>query len=281
MNRGKAESFRFELAAVTNGAPMPKATTATATESEPTAVFMPITFVEPGEYTYTITEVNDGVDGVTYDTTPHKVVVNVTEEAIPDESGDEFPPGYTLSSYTLKAEVSYDGAESLIVTNTFAPAEEEIKVTKLLKGRAWLDADRFTVTLTAVTEGAPMPEKTELILTKAAQTGSFGTIRFDTAGTFEYIVKETPGTEENMKYDSAEHKVTVTVTKADGPDNALTAAVTYEKGNTVEIKNITGPPVTGDSDQLTLAFLILIGSFIALYVLLILQRYKARSNKTA
>ncbi|MCR4723249.1 MAG: Cys-Gln thioester bond-forming surface protein [Eubacteriales bacterium] len=279
---GKAESFRFELAAVTSGAPMPKATTATATESKPTAAFLPITFVEPGKYTYTITEINDGVDGVTYDTTPHKVVVNVTEEAVPDESGDEYPPGYTLSSYTLKAEVSYDGSESLIVTNTFAPAEEEIKVTKLLKGRAWLDADRFTVTLTAVTEGAPMPEKTELILTKAAQTGSFGTIQFDKAGTFEYIVKETPGTEENMRYDTAEHKVIITVTKADDETNALTATVKYEKGNCVEIKNTTDePPVTGDPDQLTLTFLILIGSLIAFYVLLILQRYKARSNKSA
>ena len=100
--------------------------------------------------------------------------------------------------------------------------------------------------------------------------------------TFEYIVKETPGTEENMKYDSAEHKVIITVTKADDATNALTATVKYEKGNYVEIKNTTDePPVTGDSDQLTLAFLILIGSFIALYVLLILQRYKARSNKTA
>ncbi|MBR4395052.1 MAG: Cys-Gln thioester bond-forming surface protein [Eubacteriaceae bacterium] len=276
---GKADSFKFLLASVTADAPMPEDATATATESEPTAVFLPITFVEPGKYEYTITEENGGVDGVSYDTTKHKVVVNVTEETVIDENSD--PPGYLLSSYSLKAEVLYDGKKSLIITNTFTPAEAEIAVTKLLEGRKWLDADSFTVTLTPVTEGAPMPETEELTLTKAAQTGSFGPIQFEKAGTYEYFVKETPGTEENMKYDSAEHKVTVTVTKADGPDNALTAAVTYEKGNRVEIKNITGPPVTGDSDQLTLAFLILIGSFIALYVLLILQRYKSKSNKAA
>lgn len=227
---GKADEFTFELEAVTEGAPMPEETTAMATEDEPTAQFDDILFVEPGTYEYTITEVNDGADGVSYDTTPHRVVVTVTEVTIPADDD------YLLDNYYFEAEVEYDGDESLIITNTFTPAEASIDVTKLLEGREWKDSDEFVVTLASA--DAPMPDTTELTLTKNAQEGTFGPITFDKAGTYEYTVTETAGSEEGMTYDTAEHTVTVTVTKADDATNALTAAVEYSEGNSVEIMNV-------------------------------------------
>ncbi|MBR0136972.1 MAG: Cys-Gln thioester bond-forming surface protein [Erysipelotrichaceae bacterium] len=241
---GKAESFTFELAAVTEGAPMPAETTAVATEDNPTAVFQSILFVEPGTYEYTITEINDGVDGVSYDTTPHNVIVTVTEEktvSLEDES--------ILTTYELVAEVDYDDADSLIITNTYTPAEASINVSKLLSGRAWEDADSFEVTLTAASDDNPMPETTVITLTKDAQTGTFGPIEFDKAGEYTYIVKETEGTEEFMEYDVAEHTVVITVSKADDETNALTAEVTYENGTCVEIKNTKNvPPTPADAE---------------------------------
>ena len=57
--------FTFELAGA-DGAPMPEETTAT-NAANGTVSFGPITYNEPGEYDYTVTEVNDGQDGVTYD----------------------------------------------------------------------------------------------------------------------------------------------------------------------------------------------------------------------
>jgi pilin isopeptide linkage protein len=82
---------------------MPEKNTAEATEADPKAVFETLTFAEAGTYEYTLTEIDDGVEGVTYDTASHKVVVTVTKE----------------EGNVLAAVVTYDGADSLTVTNTY------------------------------------------------------------------------------------------------------------------------------------------------------------------
>ncbi|MBR6957432.1 MAG: hypothetical protein IKH73_03170, partial [Erysipelotrichaceae bacterium] len=236
-NWDKAQSFTFELAAVTDGAPMPKENTATSTETEPTAVFASILFGEPGTYEYTITEVNDGLDGITYDTTPHKVTVEVTEKTEISEEDD-----YLLTSYSLQANVLYDDEENLVITNTFSPATAQIEVIKLLEGRDWQENDSFTVILNAVTEGAPMPENTELTLTKDAQSGTFDTIEFDKAGIYNYSVQEIAGDEERMDYDPEPHSVIIVVSKAEDSTNALHASVEYRDGETVKIVNTKTQP---------------------------------------
>lgn len=68
----------------------------------------PVTFTEPGEYTYTIVEVSGSVSGVTYDDAVHTAVVTVTD------NGDG----------TLSATVTYDGSGKLpVFTNVFTPSE--------------------------------------------------------------------------------------------------------------------------------------------------------------
>ena len=105
---GRADSFTFNLAAVTENAPMPAnntTATATATKDLPQASFGEVTYDKAGTYKYTITEVNGGADGVTYDTTPHEVVVTVTKAED--------------ATNALSATVKYDGdKDSLTVTNT-------------------------------------------------------------------------------------------------------------------------------------------------------------------
>lgn len=71
-------------------------------------VFPEIEFVEPGQYTFTMTEVNDGQGGVTYDEKAYTVVVNVTD----DMKGH------------LVAQVTYDDQVQLpVFKNTFTPGK--------------------------------------------------------------------------------------------------------------------------------------------------------------
>ena len=73
-----AGQFSFKLTG-SDGAPMPEATTAT-NSANGAVVFGPISYDEVGEYDYTITEVNDGQDGIAYDeNTDRTVHVSVTD----------------------------------------------------------------------------------------------------------------------------------------------------------------------------------------------------------
>lgn len=81
-----AGQFTFELTG-SEGAPMPESTTTTNTENGQ-VLFGEITFDTVGEYDYTITEVNDGQEGITYDADATRTIhVSVTDR------GGRFPWG--------------------------------------------------------------------------------------------------------------------------------------------------------------------------------------------
>ena len=218
---GKAESFRFELKAVTENAPMPKETTVMATKENPVAVFGKLAFDKAGTYEYTITEINDGADGVAYDTAAHRIVVNVSRA---ENNG-------------LTADVKYDGAPSLTVTNTYSPVKAPIEVTKEFND--WGKADSFVFTLSAA-EGMPMPENTRAAATKDAPTASFGEVTFEKAGIYEYVITEINGGADGVAYDTAEHHVVITVSKA-ADTNALSADVKYDGEPSLVITNTFTP----------------------------------------
>ena len=215
---GKAKSFTFNLAAVTKDAPMPEKISVKATEKQSTASFGEIEYKKAGTYEYTITEVNDGVDGVTYDTTPHKVVVKVTKG-----KGNK-----------LETSVTYDNRDALIITNTYKATQASIKAKKEFND--WGKADSFTFHLEAVGD-APLPEKTSGIATQSKPTVTFGDITYEKAGTYEYTVTEVNDHVDGVTYDTKAHKVTVKVTKAEDATNELKAEVTYEDGKEVIISN--------------------------------------------
>lgn len=87
-----ADSFEFTITGST-GAPMPAATTATATKADTVANFGTVQFKKIGTYIYTIKETKGNADGITYDATEHKITVNVTKNA----------------DNVLATEVTYDG----------------------------------------------------------------------------------------------------------------------------------------------------------------------------
>lgn len=71
--------FTFELTG-SDGAPMPESTTAT-NNAQGVVSFGSITFDAVGEYDYTVTEVNDGQDGITYDEDATRTIhVSVTDD---------------------------------------------------------------------------------------------------------------------------------------------------------------------------------------------------------
>ena len=216
------DSFEFVLAN-TDDDPMPEAggETVTVTKNEPTGKFGTIEFLKKGNYHYTIKETKKDLDGVRYDTTEKPVEVIVTEDA---------------ATGKLKAECKYSNASSLTVTNVFTPITQQLEVTKVLKGREWTTDDSFKFTLTAETEGAPVPEDNTVTVTKDSPTGKFSPMTFKKAGDYEYTITEVDEGLGGVTYDVTEHTVIVHVTKDE--DNKLSAAVEYETDKGLIITNV-------------------------------------------
>lgn len=107
---------------------------------------------------------------------------------------------------------------------------------KVLTGRDWKDSDSFTFTLKALTDGAPMPENSNVTVNRDNLADgkapiSFGNITFTKAGVYQYEVKENVPQDKasGMVYDDTARTITVTVT--DDGSGKLKAAVTSEEGS--------------------------------------------------
>ena len=259
---GPAESFTFVIKAVTKDAPMPKATTAVATKAAPTAVFSSIVFFEPGVYEYTITEVDDGVPGVSYDTTPHSFTVTVMEVT---ENPDY--PGQLTCSYT------YGGSDKLVITNTY----KALPVTVEFPGLKTIDGIKdtkavFTFELKETTEGATYTDSAQIT---ASGEFSFKSITYDEPGVYTYEITETAGREHGWTYDSKVYTVTVTVT--DDKSGTLKADVEGLEEGKVIFRNRYTPdnPPTGEAfGPLFWAGILVLTSAAAVWLLL-------RRRKTA
>lgn len=201
------------------------------------AQFKEIEFTEPGTYEFTITETEGTTPYMSYDKTAHKLVVTVTEN----------------TDGTLAASAKYDGADSLTVTNeyhefvVYAP-----EVTKKIDGANVPKDKTFTFELKAdpETADAPLPEKDKQTASvKDEGTAKFGAIEFNKAGTYKYILTEKNGGERGFTYDTAEHKLTVTVTK--NAAGLLEAAAKYDGEDSLTITNKYKKPSSGGGGTVT------------------------------
>ena len=197
-------------------------------------------------YIYTVAETAGDLTGVTYDDTEYTVAIKVVD------NGDGTMHTVTTITWTAadgSAQTAvYDssdaeaGTPTVRFNNSYKAADADpVDITegfqKVLKGRDWKDSDSFTFTLRALTDGAPMPEKSEVTVSKADLADgkapvSFGNIRFTKAGVYEYEVKEQdPGDSgaAGVKYDTAARIITVTVT--DNENGQLEAVVTTVAGS--------------------------------------------------
>ena len=187
-------------------------------EGEGTLEFDKLTFDRAGVYTYTVTEQDGNLGGVTYDRTVHTVTVTVTEDA---------------KTHRLVAAVSYSngegGEEGILFRNTYQPGNVmvELAARKNLTGRG-LEADEFEFELV---------DKDGKVI-DSARNDKDGDIRFkpltygrdnngiDDCGEHRYVIRERNTGEKNVTYDRTEHHVTVTV--GDDLQGNLTAKVEYD-----------------------------------------------------
>lgn len=200
--------------------------------------FETITYDHAGTYTYTVEETygagTSGIPGVTYDTHVAKVTVYVVD------NGDG-----TLKIDRVVYDNNADGVadadknvtDTAAFTNTYkagstslAAADMQLNVTKNLVGREWNDGDSFSFELAAI-GNAPMPDSSIAVAVKSGQKAVFGDIPYDTAGTYQYTITETAGTEDGMTYDG--HSCTATVVVEDNLQGGLVVrSVTYDGSQT-------------------------------------------------
>lgn len=192
-------------------------------------------------YTYTVQEAAGELSGVTYDSKQY--VVEIT----PVDNGNGTM--HTVTKIKVDGqETTYDssaenaGTPTVRFDNSYKAADANpVDITegfqKVLTGRDWKDSDSFTFTLRALTNGAPMPDKSEVTVSEddladGKAPVSFGNIIFTKAGVYEYEVKEQDpgdGGAAGVKYDTAARIITVTVT--DNEKGQLEAVVTTVAGS--------------------------------------------------
>lgn len=164
-------------------------------------------------FTYDISEKIGNAGGVAYDKTMYRVAI----EVIDDYDGTM----HTVTTITkvrdkdgnaVSEEIgAYDSSKaetpSVAFVNTYqadpAQLDTNAAFTKILEGRSWADSESFEFILTPVTEDAPMPlddwknPVDNVTVTKPAQGNEknfgFGTIIFDSEGTYKYEVREVNG----------------------------------------------------------------------------------------
>ncbi len=208
----EGQSITFTLAG--EGGTLPETKTVTLTEPG-TATFGAITYDESDAgqtYTYTITENGFG-DGWTAD--PGKVI---TATVVVTDNGDG----------TLATAISYDPTDDTIINTYVAEGEAVLKAKKALTGRAWLEGESYTFTLTAKTEGAPMPEEGTTVEFTADGEASFGKIVYDESDagkTYQYTISETSELPGGI---TKSDDITATVVVTDNGDGTLKTEITYD-----------------------------------------------------
>ena len=226
--------YDLTIAAKTENAPMPEATSAKNPDGVGTAVnFGDITFTKEGDYTYTVSE-SGTVKGVTNDEqTSKEVTVHVAD----DGNG------------ALKATVT-SGSQVTNFTNTYTvrPCELDTNTNVLLKktvtaeGTAWAgeNGKSFNFTITPL-EGAPAPMADGAVVTTGSATFTeagtqpigFGTITFTAPGEYKYELAEDT-TNLGEGWECTGSPMTATVKVSDDGKGNLTAAL---EGDAATITN--------------------------------------------
>ena len=175
---------------------------------------------------YTITEVNTGKTGVTYDTNVYKVLVPLKDSG--DGSGTLVVDDEHIQYYAADGVIPLD---NVTFTNHYAPLSTSVTLggTKVLNGRDQ-NAGEFTFELC---------DANGTVLSTAANQADgrfyFKPLTFEKEGTYTYTVREKNTDAARVTYDQTVYTVKVTVVDKDGqltaevalPDGGLTFTNTY------------------------------------------------------
>lgn len=231
LNEGE---FTFMLrGASAPGVADPKGIVFTASNAADGSVNFPeVTFTQPGEYLFVITEVNGGLGGVTYDGSVYNALATVTD----NQDG-------TLSVAWKITDADGNEVESITFENGYEivnPGSIVFGASKKLDGRELADGE-FTFEL----------KDADGNVLQTATNAADGSVVFDDpvmyteAGEYAYTVSEklpedddqsTDGIQkDNVTYDETVYTATVTVT--DNGDGSTSASVSY--GNDGKLPSFT------------------------------------------
>lgn len=246
--------------------------------------FMPMVFDTQGDYWYVIVEDESANGkGVTADNTAYKVKISVTDNHKGDLIAEIFVNGQPIvgkMSDTVKFHNHYKAATTEIV----------IIGTKKLKGKD-IESEQFTFELYDSDN-----QKLETVTNDENGKFTFTAIPIDTAGVYEFIVKELNDGQENIKYDNSVYKVFATVT--DNLDGTFKVEYSYADGNEpaanmIFVNSYNAPkpepqpapdntpggstsPQTGDNTETWLLFALAFASGVAIFgTMLYLKKEKS------
>ena len=225
--------------------------------------FNKIKYAEPGQHTYTVREVNNDLGGVTYDDQAYTVRTMITDNRDGTMNAEH------------KAYALIDGKELAPVDEITFNNKYEAKGTtasigavKRLTGKDLKDG-QFTFQLKD--ENGKVIDEAK---NDKAGAISFKALEFDKAGTYKYTISEVNDKQKEIKYDTSEKTVTITV--KDSGDGYLQAQVESEKQliftNTFEAAGGSGTK-TGDNMNLVLPIMMMLTAAAIGSVLLIRRKY--------
>ena len=187
-------------------------------------------------YYYQLSEVNKGLENITYSSERYLIKVTFGVETEDDEAVlQAYPTYYKRIGEKWVPLDKLDSESGMTFTNTFTgTTSANLSVCKFLEGRKWMDGDTFTFTLTPK-NGAPMPKgenadkltitNTSNYVTEKDRTDSFDEITFTKPGTYEYTISEDEVTMPGFKNHPGAITATVTVTRE---GNKLIRQISYK-----------------------------------------------------
>lgn len=253
----KKGEFSFEL--LENG----KVVATGSNDASGNVTFDKITYTQPGDHTYTVREVNNGLGGVTYDDQAYTVRTTITDNR--DGTMNAEHEAYALIDGKELAPV-----DEITFTNKYEAkgTTASIGAVKRLTGKNLKDG-QFTFQLKD--ENGKVIDEAK---NDKAGAISFKALEFDKAGTYKYTISEVNDKQKEIKYDTSEKAVTITV--KDSGDGYLQAQVESEKQliftNTFEAAGGSGTK-TGDNMNLVLPIMMMLTAAAIGSVLLIRRKY--------
>lgn len=225
-----------------------------------------ITYTQPGQHTYTVREVNNGLGGVTYDDQLYTVHSTITDNGDGTLSAEH----QVIAPITDNGEAVPAEKNAITFSNKYkaAPTSVTVGAVKKLEGKDLKDG-QFTFQLKD--ENGKVIDEAK---NDKAGAISFKALEFDKAGTYKYTISEVNDKQKEIKYDTSEKAVTITV--KDSGDGYLQAQVESEKQliftNTFEAAGGSGTK-TGDNMNLVLPIMMMLTAAAIGSVLLIRRKY--------
>ena len=226
--------------------------------------FDKIRYTKPGHHTYTVREVNNDLGGVTYDDQAYTVYTQIIDQ------GNGKLKAEHQAVVQMDNEFAPIEGNKITFTNKYEAkgTTASIGAVKRLTGKDLKDG-QFTFQLKD--ENGKVIDEAK---NDKAGAISFKALEFDKAGTYKYTISEVNDKQKEIKYDTSEKTVTITV--KDSGEGYLQAQVESEKQliftNTFEAAGGSGTK-TGDNMNLVLPIMMMLTAAAIGSVLLIRRKY--------